>query len=78
MAGGIASGYQSTLSALENALFICIHGRAFGDTAQDRVPAREFADIGEFFDPPMKTLLVGHALARRLGMKAWPSTSTIT
>jgi capsular polysaccharide transport system ATP-binding protein len=57
---GLASGYQNTLSARENAQFICrIHG-ATGAQMRRKVDfVREFADIGEYFDLPMKTYSSG-------------------
>lgn len=57
---GLSSGFQGSLSARDNIRFIC---RVYGcDTAvtQQKVEfVREFAEIGKFFDLPMKTYSSG-------------------
>ena len=66
---GLASGFQSTLSALENALFVCrIHGLTRSETRRKIEFLREFADIGEFFDLPMKTYSSGMRSRVAFGM----------
>jgi capsular polysaccharide transport system ATP-binding protein len=66
---GLASGYQSTLSARENAQFICrIHGATRSEMRRKIEFVREFADIGEFFDLPMKTYSSGMRSRVAFGM----------
>ncbi len=57
---GLAGGFQSNLTARENVAFVCrIHGH-FGDELRQRVRSvQEFAEIGDYFDLPMKTFSSG-------------------
>ena len=66
---GLTTGYQNTLSARENAQFICrIHG-ATGRQMRRKIEfVREFADIGEYFDLPMKTYSSGMRSRVAFGM----------
>ncbi|HRI16966.1 MAG TPA: ABC transporter ATP-binding protein [Burkholderiaceae bacterium] len=66
---GLASGYQNTLSARENAQFICrIHGTTRSEMRRKIEFVRDFADIGEFFDLPMKTYSSGMRSRVAFGM----------
>ena len=66
---GLASGYQSTLSARENAQFICrIHGTTRSEMRRKIEFLRDFADIGEFFDLPMNTYSSGMRSRVAFGM----------
>ncbi|HMO46726.1 MAG TPA: ABC transporter ATP-binding protein [Rubrivivax sp.] len=57
---GLAGGFLTALSARENAEFVC---RIFGAHGQDMRRkvgfVREFAEIGEYFDLPMKSFSSG-------------------
>lgn len=57
---GLSGGYQPSLSARDNVKFVC---RIYGvrGAAMDRVMdyVQDFAEIGEFFDRPMKTYSSG-------------------
>ena len=66
---GLTTGYQNTLSARENAQFICrIHG-ATGRQMRRKIEfVREFAEIGEYFDLPMKTYSSGMRSRVAFGM----------
>ncbi len=57
---GLAGGFQSSLTARENAAFVCrIHGH-FGDALRERVRSVEsFAEIGDYFDLPVKSFSSG-------------------
>ena len=66
---GLASGYQSTLSARENAQFICrIHGATRAEMRRKIDFVRDFAEIGEFFDLPMNTYSSGMRSRVAFGM----------
>jgi capsular polysaccharide transport system ATP-binding protein len=66
---GLASGYQNTLSARENAQFICrIHGATGAQMRRKIEFVREFAEIGEHFDLPMKTYSSGMRSRVAFGM----------
>lgn len=57
---GLAGGFQGTLTARENAQFVCrIHGAT--GSAMRRILAfvEDFAEIGEYFDLPMKSYSSG-------------------
>lgn len=57
---GLAGGLQRAMSGRDNAKFVC---RIFGDTSESmrvRIKAiEEFADLGEYFDMPVKTYSSG-------------------
>ena len=57
---GLAGGFQSSLTARENAAFVCrIHGDQ-GDSLRRRVrTVEDFAEIGEYFDLPMNSFSSG-------------------
>ena len=66
---GLTTGYQNTLSARENAQFICrIHGATGAEMRRKIAFVREFADIGEYFDLPMKTYSSGMRSRVAFGM----------
>jgi capsular polysaccharide transport system ATP-binding protein len=57
---GFASGFQGSLSPRDNVRFVCRVYGATGETMKERVRfVEEFAEIGRFFDMPMKTLSAG-------------------
>jgi capsular polysaccharide transport system ATP-binding protein len=57
---GLAGGFQANLTARENVGFVCrIHG-SFGDDMRRRVKSvQDFAEIGDYFDLPMKSYSSG-------------------
>jgi capsular polysaccharide transport system ATP-binding protein len=57
---GLSGGFVTTLSARENVEFVCrIHG-AHGQAMRDKVAfVRDFAEIGEYFDLPMRSFSSG-------------------
>jgi capsular polysaccharide transport system ATP-binding protein len=57
---GLAGGFQSSLTARENVQFVGrIHG-SFGESLQRKVQfVRDFAEIGAYFDLPMKSFSSG-------------------
>ncbi len=57
---GLAGGFQSSLTARENAAFVCrIHGDQ-GDALRQRVrTVQDFAEIGDYFDLPMNSFSSG-------------------
>lgn len=57
---GLAGGFQQTLTARENVQFVCrVHG-AYGDELRAKVRfVQEFAEIGEYFDLPMRSFSSG-------------------
>ena len=57
---GLAGGFQGSLTARENVRFVChIYGAHAADM-RDRIRfVEDFAEIGEYFDLPMKTLSSG-------------------
>lgn len=66
---GLASGYHSELSARENAQFICrVHGATRSQMRRKIEFVREFTDIGEYFDLPMKTYSSGMRSRVAFGM----------
>jgi capsular polysaccharide transport system ATP-binding protein len=66
---GLTSGYQNTLSARENAQFICRIYGATGALMRRKIEfVREFADIDEYFDLPMKTYSSGMRSRVAFGM----------
>lgn len=57
---GLSSGFQGSLSARDNVRFVCRVYGATGKAMQDKIDfVQDFADIGKFFDMPMKTLSSG-------------------
>jgi capsular polysaccharide transport system ATP-binding protein len=57
---GLSGGFQGSLSARENAQFICRVYSATGPEMRQKVAfVRDFAEIGEYFDMPIKTLSSG-------------------
>jgi capsular polysaccharide transport system ATP-binding protein len=57
---GFGSGFQGSLSPRDNVRFVCRVYGAQGEAMRERVRfVEEFAEIGRFFDMPMKTLSSG-------------------
>ena len=57
---GFGSGFQGSLSARDNVRFVCRVYGAQGEAMRERVRfVEEFAEIGRFFDMPLKTLSGG-------------------
>jgi capsular polysaccharide transport system ATP-binding protein len=57
---GLTGGFVTTLSARENVEFVCRIFGAYGRDMHRRVGfVREFAEIGEYFDLPMKSFSSG-------------------
>ncbi|MBN8489549.1 MAG: ABC transporter ATP-binding protein [Burkholderiales bacterium] len=57
---GFSSGFQGSLSPRDNVRFVCRVYGATGETMKERVRfVEDFAEIGRFFDMPMKTLSAG-------------------
>jgi len=57
---GFGSGFQGSLSARDNVRFVCRVYGAQGEAMRERVRfVEEFAEIGHFFDMPLKTLSGG-------------------
>lgn len=57
---GLSGGFQSTLSARENAQFVCRIYGATGAAMREKVEfVRDFAEIGEYFDLPIRTYSSG-------------------
>jgi capsular polysaccharide transport system ATP-binding protein len=57
---GFGSGFQGSLSARDNVRFVCRVYGAQGEAMRERVRfVEEFAEIGRFFDMPLKTLSSG-------------------
>jgi capsular polysaccharide transport system ATP-binding protein len=57
---GLSGGFIPTMSAKENVKFVCRIYDKYGDEMREIVESvREFCDIGEYFDMPMKTYSSG-------------------
>jgi capsular polysaccharide transport system ATP-binding protein len=57
---GLAGGFQTSLSARDNAQFVCRVYGATGRQMREKIQfVREFAEIGEYFDLPVKTYSSG-------------------
>lgn len=57
---GLASGFQGSLSARDNVRFVCRLYGAHGEAMKEKIRfVEEFAEIGKFFDLPMKTYSSG-------------------
>lgn len=57
---GLGTGFQQSLSGLQNVLFVCrINGLTPAQTRQVIREVVEFAEIGEYFDLPVKTYSSG-------------------
>jgi capsular polysaccharide transport system ATP-binding protein len=57
---GLAGGFQGTLSARDNAKFICRIFGARGEQMREKVAfIEQFADIGDYFDLPVRTYSPG-------------------
>lgn len=57
---GLSGGFVMTLSARENVEFVCrIHGAHGREMRQKVAFVREFAEIGEYFDLPMRSFSSG-------------------
>lgn len=57
---GLSAGYQGSLSARDNARFVCRLYGASGDEMREKIEfVEEFAEIGHFFDLPMRTYSSG-------------------
>jgi capsular polysaccharide transport system ATP-binding protein len=57
---GLSGGFQTSLTARENVQFVCrIHG-ASGEPLREKVRfVQDFAEIGDYFDLPMRTFSKG-------------------
>jgi len=57
---GLSGGFQTSLTARENVQFVCrIHG-ARGESLREKVRfVQDFAEIGDYFDLPMRTFSKG-------------------
>ena len=57
---GLSGGFQTTLTARENVQFVCrVHG-AYGDDLRSKVRfVQEFAEIGDYFELPVKSFSSG-------------------
>ncbi|MDM9557759.1 ABC transporter ATP-binding protein [Bordetella petrii] len=57
---GLSGGFQGSLSGRENVKFVCrIHG-AFGDDMREKIKyVEDFAEIGKWFDEPVRTYSSG-------------------
>jgi capsular polysaccharide transport system ATP-binding protein len=66
---GLAGGFQPNLTARENVAFVCrIHGY-FGDELRQHVQSVEdFAEIGDYFDLPVKSYSAGMRSRVAFGM----------
>jgi len=66
---GLAGGFNTSLTARENVSFVCrIHG-AWGDELRAKVrQVQEFAEIGDYFDLPMKSFSSGMRSRVAFGM----------
>lgn len=57
---GLAGGFQGSLTARENVKFVCrvqgLHGSEISDAVES---VRQFAEIGDYFDLPVKTYSSG-------------------
>jgi len=57
---GLAGGFQGALTARENAQFVCrVYGATGSEMARKIEFVRDFAEIGEHFDLPVKTYSSG-------------------
>lgn len=57
---GLSGGFVGTLSALENVQFVCRINGAHGSEMRRKVEfVREFAEIGEYFDLPVRSYSSG-------------------
>lgn len=57
---GLTAGFQGSLSARQNIKFVCqIHGKNIKETKNIADFVYEFADIGDFFDMPVKSYSSG-------------------
>jgi capsular polysaccharide transport system ATP-binding protein len=57
---GLSGGFQSSLTARENAQFVCRVYGATGAQMRKKIEfVRDFAEIGEYFDLPIKTYSSG-------------------
>lgn len=57
---GLSVGFQSALSGLENVQFVCrVYGATGADMKRKIAFVREFADIGDYFELPVRTYSAG-------------------
>jgi capsular polysaccharide transport system ATP-binding protein len=57
---GLSGGYAGNLSARDNAMFVCRLHNFAGEQMREKVAfVEEFAEIGDYFDLPMKTYSSG-------------------
>lgn len=57
---GLSSGLQGSLTARDNVRFVCRLYGATGEAMQEKIRfVQEFAEIGKFFDMPLKTYSSG-------------------
>jgi len=57
---GLGGGFQPSLSARDNVKFVCrVHGLSIPEMHQVMTYVENFADIGDFFEQPMKTYSSG-------------------
>lgn len=63
---GVGQGFQSSLTGLQNVLFVCrINGLTTDQTQQVIEEVMEFSELGEYFDLPVKSYSTG--MRARLG-----------
>lgn len=66
---GLNSGFQSSLTGRQNVMFVCrINGLGRAETKQVIDEVCEFADLGEYFDQPLKTYSSGMRARLSFGM----------
>jgi capsular polysaccharide transport system ATP-binding protein len=66
---GFGGGLQGSLTGKQNARFVCrIHGIPEDDIHERVAYIRDFADIGEYFDQPIKTYSTGMRSRLQFGM----------
>ena len=57
---GLSGGFQGSLTGRDNVKFVCRINGATGDAMREKVAyVQEFAEIGDYFDLPMKTYSSG-------------------
>ncbi|MFK7967750.1 MAG: ABC transporter ATP-binding protein [Rickettsiaceae bacterium] len=63
---GLQSGFQGSMTGRENVLFVCrIHGYSLHYAKKKAVFVNDFAELGDYFDMPVKTYSSG--MKSRLG-----------
>ena len=57
---GLSGGFQGSLSGRDNARFVCrVYGCSASETAEKIAFVEEFAEVGKYFDLPVKTYSSG-------------------